>query len=67
MEQIHRTQTTLQAQSSAGRKFNNAVFAVITTEEEPPKPLPDEDEPKPPIKEPPTEEPPVKEPPPENS
>jgi hypothetical protein len=36
------------------------------TEEEPPKPPPDEDEPKPPIKEPPIEEPPVKEPPPKN-
>jgi hypothetical protein len=51
-------------QSSVGRKSNNAVFAVNMTEEEPPKPPPDEDEPKPPIEEPPTEEPPVKEPPP---
>jgi hypothetical protein len=42
------------------------VSAVRLTEEEPPKPPPDEDEPKPPIKEPPTEEPPVKEPPPKN-
>jgi len=54
-------------QSSIGRKSNNAVFAVNVTEEEPPKPPPDEDEPKPPMKEPPTEEPPVKEPPPKNS
>jgi hypothetical protein len=67
LEQIHRTQTTLQAQSSAGHKFNNAISAVNMTEEEPPKPPPDEDEPKPPIEEPPTEEPPVKEPPPKNS
>jgi hypothetical protein len=64
LEQIHRTQTTLRVQSSAGRKFNNALFAVNMTENEPPKPPPDEDGSKPPIKEPPTEEPPVKEPPP---
>ena len=63
----HRTHTTLQAQSSVGRKSNNTVFRGHMTEEEPPKPPPDEDESKPPIKDPPTEEPPVKEPPPENS
>jgi hypothetical protein len=44
-----------------------AVSAVRLTEEETPKPPPDEDESKPPVKEPPTEEPPVKEPPPRNS
>jgi hypothetical protein len=66
LEQIHRTQTTLRAESSAGRKLNNAVFAVNTTEEEPPKPPPNEDEPHPPIKEPPTKDPPIKEPPPKN-
>ena len=66
LEQIHRTQTTLRAQSSAGHKFNNAVFAVNMTAEEPPKPPPDEDESKPPIEEPPTKEPPIKEPPPKN-
>ena len=49
--------------TTAGRKVSNTVFGVNMTEEEPPKPLPDEDESKPPIKDPPTEEPPVKEPP----
>src|SRR4030095_15424101 len=59
-EQIHRTQTTLKAKSSASRKTNNVVsLGNITEEKEPPKPPPDEDEPKPPIEEPPTEEPPV--------
>jgi outer membrane biosynthesis protein TonB len=67
LEQIHYTQTISQAQSSSGRILNKAVFAVNMTEEEPPKPPPNEDEPNPPIKEPPTEEPPVKEPPPKNS
>lgn len=64
LELIHRTRRTLQAQSSVARKLTNVLFAVSVTEEEPPKPPPDEDEPKPPVKEPPTEEPPVKEPPP---
>ena len=58
LEQIHRTHTT--------RKSNNAAYGINGTEEEPPKPPPDEDEPNPPIKESPTEEPPVKEPPPKN-
>jgi hypothetical protein len=52
-------------QSLAVRTPNNVV-SLNVTEEEPPKPPPDEDEPKPPVKEPPTEEPPVKEPPPKN-
>ena len=65
LEQIHRT-PTLQAQSSAEHKFNNAVFAVNMIAEEPPKPPPDEDESKPPIEEPPTKDPPIKEPPPKN-
>jgi hypothetical protein len=56
----------LRAESSAGRKLNNAVFAFNMTEEEPPKPPPNEDEPHPPIKEPPTKDPPIKEPPPKN-
>ena len=66
LEQIHRTEATLRAQLSNGRKFHNTVFAVIMTEEEPPKPPPNEDEPNPPIKEPPTKDPPIKEPPPKN-
>ena len=66
LEQIHRTETTLRAQLSNGRKFHNTVFAVIMTEEEPPKPPPNEDEPNPPIKEPPTKDPPIKEPPPKS-
>jgi hypothetical protein len=66
LEQIHRTETTLRAQLSTGRKVNNAVFAVNMTEEEPPKPPSNEDEPNPPIKEPPTKDPPIKEPPPKN-
>jgi hypothetical protein len=67
-EEIHLTHTTLQPQSSAGRKTNNIVsLSSISEEKEPPEPPPDEDESKPPIEEPPTEEPPVKEPPPKNS
>ena len=66
LEKIHRIQTTLRDQSSAGRNLNNAVFAVNMAEEEPPKPPPNEDEPHPPIKEPPTKDPPIKEPPPKN-
>jgi hypothetical protein len=67
LEQIHRIHPTLRAQSSVGRTSNNVLSTINMTEEEPPKPPPDEDEPNPPIKEPPTEEPPVKEPPPKNS
>lgn len=64
LEQIHRTQTSLRAQSSVGLTFHNIVWTINVTEERPPKPPPNEDKPNTPIKEPPTKDPPIKEPPP---